>query len=279
MIKIVAFRGGLGNQMFLYAFYLSLKQKYRFSIVLLEPTHCYYADNGFQLPDIFENVEKRKSFRFYRRIQKIYTEYVSKNLFVKLTESDVITEKNLTDYFIPPFLLYDGFWQSDKFFSSIATKMKTIYQFNADKLNLNTLQLTGTLLNENSISVHVRRNDYLQNTELGGICTIQYYKSAISYANSLFGDCTYYVFSDDIHWVKREFTFFTYKLVDWNTAQESWQDMFLMSRCKHNIIANSTFSWWGAWLNTNPAKLVIAPKKWFATLERNDVVPKTWVKL
>ena len=88
------------------------------------------------------------------------------------------------------------------------------------------------------------------------------------------------VFSDDIEWVKSNLHYADMTFVDWNTGEDSWQDMYIMSQCKYNIIANSTFSWWGAWLNNTPDKIVIAPKQWMKEeTKRSDIIPETWIRL
>jgi hypothetical protein len=126
-----------------------------------------------------------------------------------------------------------------------------------------------TKLIDNSISIHVRRGDYLNHESYKNICGLNYYCSAIRYIKTLIMDPFFIVFSDDILWCKENLnnilsdTSVIY--VDWNTGKESYKDMQLISNCKHNIIANSSFSWWGAWLNTFPNKIIIAPKKWLNT--------------
>lgn len=95
-----------------------------------------------------------------------------------------------------------------------------------------------------------------------GICTIDYYKEAVGYVKKAVSNAMFYVFTDDYDWVSNNLNFFSYKIIDWNNGS-SYLDMYLMSRCKHNIIANSTFSWWGAFLNQNPDKIVVCPKKWY----------------
>lgn len=87
------------------------------------------------------------------------------------------------------------------------------------------------------------------------------------------------LFSDDIEWAKQNMQIKNGIFVDWNKSIDSWQDMYLMSLCKHNIIANSSFSWWGAWLNTNPNKIVIAPQQWMKSDSGKDVIPETWIRL
>ena len=136
----------------------------------------------------------------------------------------------------------------------------------------------------NSISIHIRRGDYVNDINakkiLGDNCNLLYYQKAIEYIYSVITSPFFYIFSDEPEWVKNNFSFLENSLIiDWNKGKDSWQDMMLMSHCKHNIIANSSFSWWGAWLNNNNNKIVIAPKKWFNTFEAPYIVPNEWIRI
>ena len=117
-----------------------------------------------------------------------------------------------------------------------------------------------------AVSLHVRRGDYLQPSvwrNTGGVCCLPYYKRAIAEMQRRVGGAHFYVFSDDPEWCRANLPLDeTAVFVDWNKKADSWQDMMLMSLCRHNIICNSTFSWWGAWLNNNPGKTVLAPDRW-----------------
>lgn len=134
-----------------------------------------------------------------------------------------------------------------------------------------------------TVSVHIRRGDYLQGNNLNyhGICGMDYYQNAIEYLQKKEKNLTFVFFSDDIERVKENFAMGSAYFVDRNVGKDAWQDMQLMSLCKHNIIANSSFSWRGAWLNANPEKIVIAPKHWFANpeLTDQDIVPESWIRL
>ena len=134
----------------------------------------------------------------------------------------------------------------------------------------------------NSVSIHVRRGDYLNGyyfETLGKICDIDYYKRAIALINKEVNDPYFYIFSDDPGYVAENLKIENATYVDFNRGRDSWQDMYLMSQCKHNIIANSTFSWWGAWLNTNLNKIVIAPNRWFANMDNDEIVLPEWIRL
>ena len=136
--------------------------------------------------------------------------------------------------------------------------------------------------NSESVAVHIRRGDYLTGDNLdnyGNICTKDYYNSAIDYIRNHVSNPFFYVFSDEIEWVQENFDFGNVRLVNWNSGNNSFLDMQLMSLCKHQIIANSTFSWWAAWLNQNPDKLVIMPAKWMNHIENPDIGCEGWIRL
>ena len=279
MLRIVIMRGGLGNQMFTYAFYTMLRQKFRLSIILYESAHCFNAHNGFELPDVFPKVENKRTYKFYHRLQKCYTQYVTRFLFRRVIEC------NAVDYYYNlkeikfPFLVYEGYWQSESYFSQIRNKIIQLFQFDEKKLSEKSKAISLDISNENSISIHVRRGDYLQNEELGNICSLQYYQTAINIIKQKIRNPRFYLFTDDRKWVIDNFKFVEYILIDWNLKQESWQDMYLMTKCRHNIIANSSFSWWGAWLNQNPNKIIISPQKWFNKKVAPNITPITWLKI
>ena len=147
-----------------------------------------------------------------------------------------------------------------------------------------TQRLTEAILHTpDPVFVHVRRGDYVTNAKASkqhGICDIDYYRQAIFYMQKRIRDPHFYVFSDDMDWVKQELGPLlqpaTY--VEGNRARDSWQDMFLMSHCRHAIIANSSFSWWGAWLNTATDRVVIAPRQWFAQKAADGLLPDRWIR-
>ena len=159
--------------------------------------------------------------------------------------------------------------------------MRKSFSFKLELISNKNLSLAKTIRETNSVSIHVRRGDYLM--EIGwDTCNLEYYNKAIKYIEQILPHCTFYVFSDDILWCMKNLTNkYNFIYVDWNKGNDSWQDMYLMSQCKNNIIANSTFSWWGAWLNNNPQKIVITPSIWFNDRNPNDcdIIPDNWIKI
>ena len=137
----------------------------------------------------------------------------------------------------------------------------------------------------NAVSLHVRRGDYAADpvvTSMHGLCPLDYYDRAVEYVLGRVSDPAFFLFSDDPDWVREHLKLRgSVSVVDHNGPDSGSEDLRLMSLCRHHIIANSTFSWWGAWLDPRPDKLVIAPKRWFAdeSLDTSDLLPAGWVKL
>ena len=152
------------------------------------------------------------------------------------------------------------------------------------KLNNYQLLEYGKYISEGFYSIHIRRGDYLEKSELyGGICTRKYYTDAIEYIKYRDKNAKFIVFSDETDRNKLSLLLGKDNIIYFQqedfTEYEDWYDMYLMSICKHNIIANSTFSWWGAWLNRNDNKIVVAPQKWINIYKYEDIYPKEWVQI
>jgi len=173
-----------------------------------------------------------------------------------------------------------GFFQTEKYFSNIRNQILTDFTI-TKPLNKNNQQILEKIISTNSVSVHFRRGDYTKErvAKIFGTCSENYYKKAIKIIqNKSEKNITLFIFSDDIKWVKNNIkfdnkTFF----VDVNSGKQGIYDLILMKNCKHNIIANSSFSWWGAWLNENLNKIVIAPTPWMENTENNDLIPENWI--
>ena len=175
----------------------------------------------------------------------------------------------------------DGYWQSEKYFKDIRTEILNIYKM-PDAIYRENENLLEEIERENSVSLHIRRGDYLdeQNRKVyGGICTRHYYKGALETVRQKMKDIKVYIFTDDPEWVKRNFVYQDSVVVEANTGKNNGFDLFLMSKCKANIIANSSFSWWGAWLNQNRDKIVIAPTRWFNNHEISDAICEDWIRI
>ncbi len=288
--------GGLGNQLFQYAFgrYLSIKNntELKLDTTALEDKSIKgeFTIRTFQL-DLFSihatiasdnEIEKFKK----SKIQKIkdllllYLPIQFNNLYIKEPYFHFF-DKALN---APKNSYIDGYWQSEKYFFSIREQLlKELKPKN--KVSEKTAELEVDIKATQSVSIHVRRGDYISiksNNDFYETCTSEYYTSAITYVCEKLEKPVLYVFSDEPAWFKQNVkTNYKTVYVTHNIGNQSFEDMYLMSLCKCNIIANSSFSWWGAWLNANANKIVIAPKKWFKIKSKNskDLLPKEWIQL
>lgn len=174
-------------------------------------------------------------------------------------------------------LKLNGYYQSEKYFKHNEDKIRQLF-FIDDKTNDYLIKKYDNYLTQNNTcSLHVRRGDYLRLPNHHPVCDISYYKESVDVIGT---DKTYLIFSNDIEWCKINLDFITKKI--FIEGNSDYQDLYLMSKCDNNIIANSSFSWWGAWLNNNPNKKVIAPKKWFGRAINHDIkdlIPNTWITL
>lgn len=284
--------GGVGNQLFQYAFGLYASKK------LNKKLYFYLSDSTKSVRDIellkfnvnaefLTTKEISKFTRFngrglqYRIERKIVKKmpWFNKNLFIEPTLS-FCNMLNDTYY------LFDGYWQSYKYLHSIVHIIKSEFCIKQNLIPF--LNLEEPIKNGNSISIHIRRGDYLQKgfNSIYAYCDEVYYKNAIDIICKTINNPTFYVFSNELEWVKQNLNIFNDADVVYvdNSSQENANllDLQLMILCKHNIIANSTFSWWGAWLNTNPDKIVIAPKHWYngeLNETTNDLIPQEWIRI
>lgn len=266
--------GGLGNQLFQYAMAksLAIEKKQKFSIDTSSFEHYklhHYALNHF-------NIQKKiyqKPNRYLKRIKDLF----QRTAFFKEKEFNF----NSAIFTIPEKNIYlEGYFQSEKYFVKHEKQIRKDFEI-ISPLKQKTNETIKHIQEVNSVSLHIRRGDYLQHA-MHNTDKKVYYKSAMAIIESKVKNPVYFVFSDDIAWAKANFkTNFKTIFVDFNDALTNFEDLKLMSTCKHNIIANSSFSWWGAWLNDNESKIVIAPKLWFNddTMNTNDVIPESWIKI
>ncbi len=182
---------------------------------------------------------------------------------------------------LPNYLM--GYWQSERYFADVAQTIRTDFTFRQPMIGRNH-ELVEEIGAVNAVSLHVRRGDYANNLRTKathGVCPLDYYEAAIRYIAERVEAPHYFVFSDDMEWVRANLRIqLPCSYVDHNQGAESYNDMRLMSLCKHHIIANSSFSWWGAWLNPCDDKVVVAPKNWFANSnDTKDLLPFGWATL
>jgi hypothetical protein len=256
--------------------------------------HREGTHNGFELDRLF-GIKSDNTSSMVRLVRKLLIFKKKKNyktisslllnMVVKITGIKLIQEKGYSRYnpeYIQPsdgFVLYFGFWQSPLYFDPFQAEIRKVFSFDKLKLSNQSQSLLGKIQTGESVSVHIRRGDFLSKEINNAICNEIYYKMAIDLIAAKLHNTLLVVFSDDLEWVKQNLSLSNAIYVDWNAGKNSWQDMYLMSQCKHNIIANSTFSWWGAWLNVNPDKIVIAPAQFMKQEETPDIYPANWITI
>ena len=276
IVKII---GGLGNQMFQYSYAKSLQRKGHKVKIDISAFDEYKLHGGYQL-DKYNIDLKAHPVNFLSKILKKLGLY--KGRLIKenslLFSNDLLRVKDNS--------YVEGYFQSERYFSTIRRDIEISFDIKAELSNYT--KLTKGLIQDasNSVSLHVRRGDYISNKKANiahGTCDLDYYQRAMSILNSKFNNVKYFVFSDDIKWCKENLKINSVIYVDSEEERDPCEDIYLMSLCRHNIIANSSFSWWGAWLNKNNEKIVVTPKRWFDdnNLQKQSIrlIPEAWIKV
>lgn len=260
--------GGLGNQMFQYAFCLSMRAKgYRCGI----DNTLYYVfkmHNGYELFKVFGIEEEYSS---PSALKKLWIRFLrSRHPRLLVTRDNAYKYCKWVYDSKTPYLIGD--WLSYMYFDDIQEEIRRTYTF--QHISPINKDVASDMQSCNSVSLHIRRGDYLMLPNYC-VCDDSYYKSAIEKIKRYVDNPFFYVFSNDPGWSNDFLKSLdvNYKIVDWNQGGDSYQDMYLMTQCKHNIIANSTFSWWGAWLNQTKDKIVVTPSKWFRNQDLNINCP------
>jgi hypothetical protein len=282
--------GGLGNQLFQYATGRRLAHIRNTSLSLDAGIFRTYHLHKYAL-DKFNIHGKIALESDLKKIKGIYNvsiiEKVSKKIGL-FRFRNIVRERSIdfdsSILELPDNVYLDGYWQSEKYFKDIrGLLLKEIVVSNL--IEGENKIMADKILGSNSVSVHVRRGDYVNNSltnKIHGVMPMEYYLSASKIFGKNIKDVHFFIFSDDTNWARENLKFIQpCTFVDYNGPEKNYEDMRLMSMCKHNIIANSSFSWWGAWLNQNPNKIVIAPQKWFAnqSIDSRDIVPESWLKV
>ncbi len=292
---IVKIFGGLGNQMFQYAFFKSMQKKGK--KVKLDITEYKSSSHhgGLMLTDTFgislaphiaseKEIKNLKGFSPFGKFNIIYLNkiiYKFQIFFYKIllkieNEKFFLEHKFFEEIYSLEKGYLVGFWQSEKYFKEIEKEIRKEFSFNLDKLDNKNFEILNKIKKLNTVSLHIRRGDYLKNASLGNVCDLNYFKRSIKFVEEKIEDPLFIIFSDDIEWCKENLKKENIVYIDWKNKPEI--DMYLMKNCKHNIISNSTFSWWAAWLNENRKKIVIMPQKWFNDKE-TDIYIENWCKI
>lgn len=284
MIRIVGTFAGLGNQMFQYAFFKRIEKEFGATDQVYLKVRKRNKHHGILLRDVF-NLDYNGLSPLWVRV--LFDKQIAKQSLRLLSGLRQDDEGEAIDLFsdkIPDkrLIYYYGFWQDENYFKPVENEVREAFSFRKSPVSPANLSLAEQLKQELSVSIHIRRGDYESkpDTQHGGVCTMQYYRNAVDYMISQLGDhAHFYIFSDDPKWVEANFPLEKCTMINGNQGKDGWQDMFLMSQCKHNIIANSSFSWWGAWLNSNQNKIVLTPDRWTRRGEPSRIIPDLWTRI
>lgn len=274
--------GGLGNQMFQYAFGYALSRKKSFTFKYHFINHPNNTPRSFELNHL-RITAKKAGIPDLEQVGYPTSIIKSALTQLRLHKPSILNEDNIDirtplDFFQDNYYIR-GYWQSEKYFLDYSNEIRQQFIFK-ELLKDKNARLEHKMKNSKSVAVHVRRGDYVTNKtafDYHGLCSVEYYKSAMNFVESKIKHPIYFFFSDDQQWVKSNLKSKSESYyVDWNKGASSFHDMHLMSLCKHNIIANSSFSWWGAWLNSNKDKIVCAPNKWTNKISKPNLLPAKW---
>ncbi|MBO7258018.1 MAG: alpha-1,2-fucosyltransferase, partial [Alphaproteobacteria bacterium] len=258
---------GLGNNMFQYATALAYALEHNKKLYVHGDVSK--LENAF---DIRLNKPEHEDIPVFKNLEAKKTTFIG----------DVFIDKNGLDPLDHDRYVYLwGLFQNERYFLKYRKEILKAFRFKENMSNKNK-QLVKSIQNSNSVAVHIRRGDYLAKNGDQHVLSPTYYKLATNYIAERVKNPHFYIFSDDMKWVKENIKLpYPHTFVEHNYGDYSYNDMRLMSLCKHNIIANSTFSWWGAWLNKNPNKIVITPDIWLKkdTNFINNIVPQNWIRL
>ena len=277
---ITKISGGLGNQMFQYATgrAVALNNKTELKLNLSSyPDLKYgrhYSLNVFKVNAVIASQEEIKKLRppenFIAKKSPKITRLLSmcKSTYINEVVGGGVIPTGKKELYL------DGYWQNEKYFRDYRTQICKDFTLKTG-LSQRAIKLLVNIRKTNSISLHIRRGDYVKRGV--GTCSTQYYQRAIDLIIKRISKPIFYIFSesDGINWAKSKLKFAN---VPFYVNGKDYEDLTLMSNCKHNIVANSSFSWWGAWLNENPKKIIVAPDPWF-NHRKTDNIPHDWFKV
>ncbi len=291
---IVKLMGGIGNQMFQYSAGRRLAHFHKtdlkldvswFNDIAKIDTSRKYELSAFNIREQFASSEEMASFAEVSLLKRLGR---LNRLLSAFSKRRYIRERH---YHFDPAILHlpdnvylDGYWQCERYFLDIKENIRNEFSFKVEPNAINRKvieQIAGT----QSVSIHVRRGDYVSNpitNDHHGTCSREYYQRAIEAITCRMKHPHYFVFSDEPDWVREHFTMIhPATFVNQNGADNAYEDMRLMSLCKHHIIANSSFSWWGAWLSDSKNKIIVAPAEWFRrkSVNTKDLLPEKWIKV
>ena len=279
--------GGLGNQMFQYAVGRALALKHDCPLLL---DMRYFDDPvpyGFGLDHFSAAYRIAKTDELPPSRRSSQFRYAAWRLFKSrphlVREQGLGFNEDVLSRTAPAYL--HGYWQCERYFAEYADFIRADLTVSPEPSTSNRNYL-AEITSASAVSLHVRRGDYASDPAIRaahGLCSPEYYQKAVEFvADQTVIGPRIYIFSDDPDWAEQNLSFpFETTIIRGNSSETAFEDLRLMSACDHHIIANSSFSWWGAWLNPSPDKIVVAPKRWFAhpQMSNPDIVPDKWVRL
>lgn len=297
-VSVVKFQGGLGNQLYQYAFVEALRRR--------NPRHLIKVDfSWFSL-----NTTRKLDLRHFRlwptleeaelgEIRRVFwparsgVSRIVGYFQERVGEKKIVIEEK--PGFFPDLLrvnearYFEGYWQSYKYFEPFFNEIQSNFEIYESSISNKILELGRRVLKTKSVAIHVRRGDYASDPlalKFHGLCSLEYFLTAIELMNDLIPDAEFFVFSDDPHWVTDNLKLSAQiHLVSGNMSQSVIEDLYLMQRCHSFILSNSTLSWWAAWFSTqshqNAKSFVIAPREWFRgiSFQIDDILPPSWIRI
>lgn len=288
----VLLSGGLGNQVFQYAAAKALAARlgtsfqldtYTFSKKTITTIRSYELDIFNISAPVTDTFKGKLVTRFYPLIQRYRPFFQRLGVF---TDTYAILYHPSFEKMAGNITML-GYFQNEKYFEAIKDELRKDFTFRKPLTGKNQ-ELSERLRTVQSIGIHIRRGDYLTNqSSVSNFITLDkdYYDKAVKLIMDEVENPEFFIFSEDFKWIKENLSFGNHPVtfVNWNKGKDSYIDMQLMSLCRHNVIANSSFSWWGAWLNANPKKIVIAPSVWFQDKQKNELLkdfyPVGWIMI
>jgi len=276
--------GGLGNQMFQYALGRALTYPSNRALILDISWFSSFSDRIYQLGqfNIAANIAFQEEVGEIGGWKNILLSLLKRNqngVFQKIYEKSTSFDSYILS--LPDNSYLIGYWQSEMYFINIENIIRQDFQFTHPPIGENK-RIIPELKGNHSVAIHIRRGDYIANPSTNsthGVCSLDYYNRAMEYIESYCNEPHYYIFSDDPKWARQNITSkHNIKIIDWN-QDAPYEDLRLMSLCNHHIIANSSFSWWGAWLGKKEGQIVIAPDPWFndPIYNTSDIYVRDWV--
>lgn len=289
-MKIVNILGGIGNQMFQYAFLVALRESTKAEVLYdASVFETYPLHNGFELSKRFNITARQASKSEIRELTYYTSSYLWYRIFKRFPKRKTMLFEPPHGLYTPELLhdsgnyYYYGIWQNHLYFDAYRDTIKKELSWK-EPLDKKNKKVFDEFKEGTTVSIHVRRGDYLKEWRYKNICEIDYYEKAINYIISRgYDKLKYAIFSNDIPWCEKFIIpllgTVDITMVDWNQGADSYKDIELMSACSINIIANSSFSWWGAYLNIHENPIVIAPQKWTNADARFERQLPEWIKL